>query len=353
MLLHGTMAGMHHPLILASRIVAGAVAAIAFYFALFLYEDEEGIWQNRIENLWIAVYDRARLRDSLATALFNKIGETLTTLFNRIFGKRFLSIRAALVSGNISLCGVFTTLFFFYVFREPTERSTWIFLFIAIVCAYLASGPASTSDVLDILVSATILLFLLVGSTSLLFTTLPENIDKMFLLNGQVNARTVLEVQPVAFPLSIASDYLTIVLMRKLFAAVHATVSTYRVILTMGILMFFSVCLSFMPMLMLSLIERHAASTPALGLAMCLLGELFFFNISTSIICLIPVALLIVVLLHKLTWPLFSRLLYIVAARRVIENKRAMVLIGGLLTFYAIYPDPINTNNILKLFSRS
>ena len=42
------MAGMHHALMLASRILAGILPGIAFYFAFFLYEDEEGIWQNRL-----------------------------------------------------------------------------------------------------------------------------------------------------------------------------------------------------------------------------------------------------------------------------------------------------------------
>jgi len=40
---------------------------------LFLFEDEQGVWQNRVDNLWIAVYGRAKLTDSVATALLNKI----------------------------------------------------------------------------------------------------------------------------------------------------------------------------------------------------------------------------------------------------------------------------------------
>jgi hypothetical protein len=52
---------MHHALILVSRVVAGIVGGVAFYFALFLYEDEEGLWQNRIEKLWASVYDRAKI----------------------------------------------------------------------------------------------------------------------------------------------------------------------------------------------------------------------------------------------------------------------------------------------------
>jgi hypothetical protein len=88
------MAGMHHALMIASRVLAGIVGAIAFYFAFFLYEDEEGAWQNRIENLWSRVYDRAKVTDSTTLALFNKIAETLNEVFNHAFGKRLISVRA-------------------------------------------------------------------------------------------------------------------------------------------------------------------------------------------------------------------------------------------------------------------
>ena len=51
---------MHHALIIVSRVVAGLVGALAFYLAFFLYEDEDGVWQNRVDNLWRSVYRRAQ-----------------------------------------------------------------------------------------------------------------------------------------------------------------------------------------------------------------------------------------------------------------------------------------------------
>jgi hypothetical protein len=53
------MAGMHHALMLTSRILAGIVGAFAFYCVTFMYENERGYLQNRLENLWIAIDDRA------------------------------------------------------------------------------------------------------------------------------------------------------------------------------------------------------------------------------------------------------------------------------------------------------
>jgi hypothetical protein len=36
------MAGMHHALIIASRVVAGIVGGFAFYCVTFMYENEQG-----------------------------------------------------------------------------------------------------------------------------------------------------------------------------------------------------------------------------------------------------------------------------------------------------------------------
>jgi len=74
------------------RVVAAVIAAIAFYFALFLYEDEEKQWQNRLDSLWVAIYDRARLTTSTTTALINTIAAAYSNFLDRLFGRRLLSL---------------------------------------------------------------------------------------------------------------------------------------------------------------------------------------------------------------------------------------------------------------------
>ena len=89
---------MHHALIVGSRVLAGIVGAIAFYMAFFLYEDHDGIWQDRINGYWLRVYERAKITDSTTTAVFNKIGDILYRVFSRLFGKRLLSFHAVALS---------------------------------------------------------------------------------------------------------------------------------------------------------------------------------------------------------------------------------------------------------------
>jgi hypothetical protein len=96
---------MHHALILTSRIVAGVVAAVAFYFAFFLYEEEEGQWQSRIELLWFSIDDRAKQINSTSTALLNTIGQLLINALTRIFGSKVFSVRAFAMSTWLSILG--------------------------------------------------------------------------------------------------------------------------------------------------------------------------------------------------------------------------------------------------------
>jgi hypothetical protein len=79
-------------------MVALVVAIIAFYVAFFLYEN---VWQNRIDNLWCSVYDRAKVTRSTSTALFNRIGEILQNFFSQLFGRRLVSFQAIAVSLNL------------------------------------------------------------------------------------------------------------------------------------------------------------------------------------------------------------------------------------------------------------
>jgi hypothetical protein len=65
------------------RAVAAFVGAIAFYAAFFMYEDEEGRWQNKLEELWIAIDDRARTVMSRSAALVAKVAEIVTSAFDR------------------------------------------------------------------------------------------------------------------------------------------------------------------------------------------------------------------------------------------------------------------------------
>jgi hypothetical protein len=109
-------------IIIALRCLAFSVGAVAFYAAIFMYEDQEGRWQNRIEKLWIAIDDRARLTGSKTSAFFNSVAAVVTGIFDRMFGRRMLSFRFVGVSSCYSLAGLFLlSLLVLIIMFEPSN----------------------------------------------------------------------------------------------------------------------------------------------------------------------------------------------------------------------------------------
>lgn len=76
---------------------------LAFYMAFFLYEDEQGRWQNRLDAFWISIHDRALVVGSTTTALWNRVSESILELTNKLFGGKLLSYRPVIASINISI----------------------------------------------------------------------------------------------------------------------------------------------------------------------------------------------------------------------------------------------------------
>jgi hypothetical protein len=340
------MAGMHHVLILASRVMAGIVGGIAFYFAFFLYENEEGIWQNRIENLWSSVYDRAKVTDSTTLALFNKIAETLNEVFNHAFGKRLISVRAFINSFNLSL-GVLAifALFFSLVAKSlglpfSADRQTQLgFIALSVVSCTLVFMPDR---------------FTIRMRTPLLFAPFAYTAF-YFIYDSRHDAmmRGMLIFQLPLILLSFVSDCVGIVVMRRLFIVISRTLSVLRLVLSM-------IALFMIPILLTIVLPEAYIKTMAPSIQdlrpeklspIVAGGELMMLNLSTFFICLIPAAMLVVVLSHKLLWPVLSRLLYPVASRKVITNRKALVPVGSLCLLYAMNVAQVGVKDVLKLFS--
>ena len=87
---------------IAGRVIAGAVGMLAFYMSFLMYEDEEGVWQNRLEELWIIIDEQKKAAEGTTTALFNRIGDILRKAFDHLFGTRLLSFRSFVITANFS-----------------------------------------------------------------------------------------------------------------------------------------------------------------------------------------------------------------------------------------------------------
>jgi hypothetical protein len=323
---------------IAGRVLAGLIGCVCFYLAFFLYEDEQGLWQNRIENLWISIYDRANATDSTSTALFNKIGGLLKKGLNFIYGQRLLSVRAVISSINLSLFGCGIDVAFNldplsltdHTFLRP--NSEWYLNFgFAIFFLFVACLPSLTKRKRALVASASI---------TVLFLILPLiNI----LLNGHVSS---LNVAPAVFILSTLCDFLAIALIRYLFAVLSKALTFSRIAISIVSLALIGFVVEVLPVCFklrgIDFVPRSSQGSLVFGLTR--------FNFATGIFCAVPLLMLVFLLLHKSMWPLLSRAIYPLCRYSITGEKKVLLPFATLCLTFAFNLETTGIKDILKLF---
>jgi hypothetical protein len=84
-------------MILLLRLIA-TVIAVSLIYAGQLYETEEGKLQSRLEDLWIKVDDVRGKALSGTTVFLKVVAQLFNSLLNRIFGEKLVSFRALTIS---------------------------------------------------------------------------------------------------------------------------------------------------------------------------------------------------------------------------------------------------------------
>jgi hypothetical protein len=111
---------------------------------VFLYEDEEGNFQNKVEEWWIKLSDKQKASRSKVVAFMQEVARLTGSGFDRLFGQRLFSLRVVPVSIYFSFASFF--LFILLTFRyiknpgEATRQGAFFmlafFLSLALVPAF-------------------------------------------------------------------------------------------------------------------------------------------------------------------------------------------------------------------------
>lgn len=81
---------------------------------LFLYEDEEGNFQNRVEEWWIKLSDKQKESRSAVAGFMRQVARLTGNGFDRLFGHGLFSVRVIPVSIYLSLASVFLIIFIMF-----------------------------------------------------------------------------------------------------------------------------------------------------------------------------------------------------------------------------------------------
>jgi hypothetical protein len=310
---------MAHLVHIALRVLAGVTGALSLYAALFLYEDEQGKVQNKLEEWWVRVRDTQTVALSRQASFMREVARMATVGFDRLFGERLFSLR----SFTVSLCCSGASIWLGVAVFADFGANAWL---ARLVCIWLALLSTSVGVVLTPTPGARRSrirygVALLVGASP--FVVIFAAIADFHRLHTATLLKLVEDSVLIWLPiLSFCCDIGFIALTRRLLRWVSA-VNEFPKALAIVV---FNLALA-SPLLLIGAGVKHPS--PVRGMITVLLMS----NMIDGIVASVFVVLTAVMLTHRLLWPLIDRLLYAlqgigIARRRWLFGAIGVTLLG-------------------------
>ena len=328
------------------RLFSGCVGLVSLYAALFMYEDEEGRWQSRIERLWIAVSDRSALAGSQFAALFIKVAEAVNFGFDRIFGPRLFSIRMVGASTSCSLASTLIGLSLInrnngqmIVLGGVQVSGETLILLCAAICVVVAVLPTVFSSRWLVALSLLPLTFVLVYF-----------LEKISVSIRQHRTPDAMIALVISLPLSIASDIFLTALARWLVRYIASAANVGRVVLAIAVQVVCTLVFVAGPILLVAYLQAKKVNLG--GIFSRTLEFVTAFNVFSGILCFAFVTALLVVLAHRVAWPILGRLLYPLARYEVARNRKILSTVSVACLMYAFDLEPSALKSIFQILGK-
>jgi hypothetical protein len=320
-------------LVAALRLLAISIGILAYYAAFFMYEDQQGKWQNRIEELWVAIHDMEKMSGSMTSAFFNKVSVVVTRAFDRIFGSKLFSFRALGVSTSYSLAGSFLSGFVAF---------TILLLLNNRLDDPLPEGLVKHWSLVEAVCLLGTTLFFLIGllpslspsrwfvRLSLLpvyffgFGMLLELIERPHGPHKQLAFSSALLA-------SFLSDIFWVALVRFTVRWIIAKTNVFRIACAVLIQLGVIILLVDLPAAVGEVLIDTYGPLPAFKAVGLVAALNVFAGLASSLFFLT----LLFVLLHRVFWPVLGRVLYPLARQQVIHNRGIMLSVGTACFIFA------------------
>jgi hypothetical protein len=312
---------------IVARVAAFCLGGFFLYAACFLFEDEEGQWQNRLEALWVTIHDRARITDSTFTAIVSRVADAVGKLYDRIFGRRLISFRAVGVSVNLSLVAVSIMAMIGIHAQKPPDR-LWVVLAVAVLVSVLLTLLQSLYP--------NRLTISLVWSLFIGYVCAA--------LQDSHRTSRIAAALSLGLLISVISDIFLILWTRWALASVSKKLTVggiFRCIVRFG---GYTCILALLPLPVIIAIRMHLPEFISFIFVAAIL-----FDFSTAMLSLIPVLALLVVLAHRVFWPAVSRLVYPLARYGIFKSRKLLGAASGVCFSFAFGAAQTGLKDLLKL----
>ena len=318
---------LHHTIIWALRLFG----CLLIYAAAFMREDEEGRWQNRLEQWREAIGRRKETALSTFTAFMGGVAELTSHVFDLLFGKKLFSLRGVGVSICYSLASLLLCMELLSAVNSHKfgpmllENWGWFLLF-----ALLGSIPSIISAEKESLWVWGLAVFVIV------IIPLFKVADIVYQKFGTAPTAGMFLFLVLLFGVSFGCDILYIALTRWMLRKASEQIRLPKMVGILLLNVLLALILATGPFL-LGLIEVIGAvkfNAPAIVGAFGI-GLMFgtVLNFVDIVACSVFLLLLTFMLVHRLLWPVLERPIYAGARFGIIKEKKLLWGLGVALLF--------------------
>lgn len=340
---------MPHALHILLRILAGIAGALLLYVAFFLYEDEEARIQNRLEEIWKRIDALHSSAISKEAAFLQGVTQTITEFLDDLLGPDILSTRAIGVSMAFSLGSFLLWNTFGPVSTASMLSPATIFwarlLFIVGVFVVLTRIEKKASR--SILNGNNLIILGLLCSIFFVYGFVG--------MNPEEGLGLYLALGIVVFP-GFWVDVLFIAFFRWVLKAISSTATLWTIIgclvavATVGLLLSGPAILASLPRLHQSFAfnfetvadDRFFNRPHSLEhLVIFVLCQVSTTNLVDALCLALLTAMITILLVHRLLWPLIKRPIYAANRKQLIKNTKLLGALGTMLLLYAFPNNPL------------
>lgn len=344
------------------------LGVVCLYMAVFLYRDERDRIQNHLEDWWQKIRNKQATALSRHVALMQTVGDLTTRLYDRTFGESSFSVRAIVVSVCFSMVSLLFTLDALYI---------------------RANGLPTLSDKADMPIFGSLIIFLILSVVSV---KKPE-LAKRKLWLGFVFILALLQLMwllgeeefdphrsPITFiallilyssgilVLSFACDILFIGAGRWVVRRAAAMNNFWKISCVIVLNLSIAIGLCIYPLMWGSdrVVEEVNAQVVMYSLAIMfsdppphpgphiLLGQCVIIasasNAIDGLLASVFVVLAILMVVHRIIWPILARPVYALADLGMIQQRKLLGCVGLALLGFGIGKLPEFVKQVISIF---
>ena len=327
------------------RILAGIAGALLLYVAFFLYEDEEARLQNRLEQIWKRINALQSSAMSKEVAFLQGATRTTSAILDRLLGHKLVSAESIAVS----FCFSGGSLYFGLLALEPEvfRGHAWavfvvilVALFLFIMGSRIQKVREDSAEVREDSAKVRDPGFIRVGCLELM-------IALVILLLGLSSMVEFFWEKPLRilgvlmWSVSICIDIYFIVFFRWVLKKIAGFVSLWTIIYCFVAVSAMAVLLGGPAFAAMLPSFRHRYLGPPSNSLLWLICYISTTNLVDTFCLLLLMLIMVLLLTHRLIWPLIKRPIYAANRKQLIKNTKLLGALGTMLLLYAFPNNPV------------